>query len=262
LIPEQTQAKFSSSHDREWYWPADLTQTDAGVQLFLGHYRHTGPDVYWDWGVQGTHVATLEPETLNLIGIHRAVPDDNTIWGAALLEQPQSGHLYIYGASKAPLGEFPQLKIARTPIADARMSWEFLSHSGRWSKDSGDAVSLDLPVASQFSVLDNPRRGVDLLVQHGFHPELKVIPGDSPIGPFHMDRAETYAIPSVPEPRYVVNAVAHPQYSDSERLVVSVNQNRFDGVGLNPADYRPHFMTIPRPGTARQPQDMQLEFGK
>lgn len=262
LVPEQSQAKFSSTHDREWYWPADVTQTDAGVQMLLGHYGHTGPDVYWDWGVQGTHVATLEPETLNLIDIHRAVPDDTTIWGAALLEHPKSGHLYIYGAADGPAGEIPQLKIARSPIADARMAWEFLTDKGTWSERASDAGTLPIPVASQFSVLDNPRGGVDLLVQHGFWPDLKVIPGDTPIGPFHMDRTQTYQIPEVPQPRYVVNAIAHPEYSDAERVVISVNQNRFDGVGLNPADYRPHFMTIPRPGTTSRAHDQALEFGR
>jgi hypothetical protein len=230
---------------KEWYWPADMTQTDEGAQLILNRFASTGPDGRWDWAPVKTEIATLDPETLNLKHLRTVNTTRDVIWGAALLEHNE--HTYIYGAASQGQGKEPALVIARASNQDISSGWEYLGEGGSWSGDASTAARLPVPVASQFSAVAAKDGGVDLIVQHGFYAQLEVVHGDAPAGPFHTDQSKKVNLPEVGDPRFISGALAHPELSDDSRLVMSTNQNRFGGLGTHASDYRPRWFTIPQP---------------
>lgn len=249
----------STWRNREWYWPGGMVQTEAGVQLVLERFNYTGPDVRWDWAHVGTDVATLDPDTLEVID-QRTVSTGPVMWGSAVLKRPD--HVYVYGAAERDAKDGKDLVVARTQADDLAQGWEYRTADGRWSPNVADAApQTGVHVSPQFSVIDSPEGGVDLIAQEGFYPVLRTYHADDPAGPFVRRPGEVH-VPAVEHPKYVYNALVHPQWSDEHRLVVSVNQNRFDGVGFNPTDYRPRFFTMPRPEDLDPERPVMLEYGR
>lgn len=255
--PDGTWPVIGSKH---WYWPGSMYEAQDGIKLMLDRYHLPGMDMMWGWRHLRTDVATLDPRTLALKSIDTVVADPDTNWGTATFVTPE--HVYMYGGTKDAAGT-PQLKVARTRDNSARTGWEYLTSRGTWSADFRDAGASAVPIGSQFSVVANARGGVDLIGQVGFEPRVSVVHGATPAGPWDVAGARTFRTPSVTGPKYTYNAVVHEGLSDSDRLVVSVNQNSTSVPQLvnEPSLYRPHFFTIPRPGTPEFDRETSVAWG-
>lgn len=248
---------------KHWYWPGAMHEAKDGVKVMLNRFHLPGMDMMWGWKHLRTDVATLDPETLALKSIDTVVKDPTTMWGSATLTTDE--HTYMYGGSKDETGKLG-MKVARTADHGATTGWEYLAADGSWSSDVTKAAPQDVPIGAQFSVSKNAKGGVDLLGQVGFNPEISVVHGDTPAGPWHTDETRTFEVPKVKGPKYSYNAVVHEGLSDAERLVVSVNQNSTSVPQLvtEPTLYRPHFFTIPRPGTEAftAESETKVDWGK
>lgn len=248
----------------EWYWPAGVTQTDAGVQMLLTRFVHEPKGAIratgdWAWGRRGTDIATLDPKSLDLIDLRPMNADASTSWGAALTKV--DGDVFAYGSRQGKDGVM-RLTVAKTSADDIRTGWSYLTDDGSYSTDPARAGVTDLEVSNQFSVLPGDDGAVHVIAQRGFEPAVYVTRGESPAGPFDVEGSVRKELPAVQNPQYLYNAIAHPQFSDDERVVVSVMQNRFDGSTFHARDYLPRFLTIPRPGTPSAQQSAPLQFGR
>lgn len=247
----------------EFYWPAAVQQTQAGVQLLLTRFTFRGAkDQEWGFRRLGTDVATLDPDTLALLDITRVNEDPTTSWGAATLAD--GARQVIYGAATEPDGR-KLLTIAHTSALDLREPWTYLTEAragAQGVRDAARAARFPVEVANQFSVLPAAGGGVDVLVQRGFEPKLTYVHGATPEGPFDTEHLAQVDLPRVDAPRYVYNSLVHPALSDDERLLVSVNHNRVGGTALHAREYVPRFFSVPRPGTLGVHGHERLEFGK
>jgi hypothetical protein len=185
--------------------------------------------------------------------------DLTTSWGAALTRMDD--HVYAYGSRQGMDGVM-RLTVARTGADDIRGGWQYLTQDGSYSADPAMAATTDLEVSNQFSVLPARDGAVHVVSQRGFEPAVYVTRGESPQGPFDVDGSIRKELPAVPNPQYLYNTIAHPQFSDNERIVVSVMQNRFDGSTFHARDYLPRFLTIARPDAPALQQGRPLKFGQ
>ncbi|MDR1055427.1 MAG: DUF4185 domain-containing protein [Prevotellaceae bacterium] len=227
-------------------WPMHGFVKNNIVHIFMSRIVKTGEgtgDFYWD----GSVYYRLNYPDLTIIdseGIESSVKT-NSHYGYAVFEH--DGYYYTYGTS--PDGYEAPVRIARTKfINDKLQGWEYFD-GANWTNSAEAAKSMqgvDIPVSEQFSVFKHGDKFV-LLAQDRFLPEIYSYIADEPEGPWY-NKKKLYDEPEASMQHvFLYNAMAHPQYGDGDKLLVSycVNAKNIPDLFTDVSIYRPRFIWVP-----------------
>jgi hypothetical protein len=170
----------------------------------------------------------------------------NKIWyGFGFFEQ--GGYYYTYGGT-----ESRELHIARGKLVNDKLQdWEYFNGAG-WSNDASTSKKLegmDIKISTQFSIFPHEGKYI-LITQDGeaLSTDIYSYYADSPTGPW-KNKKLLYTVPeTLPDNNlYSYNAMAHPQYDEDGKLLVSycinskIPREIWDDVSI----YRPRFLRVP-----------------
>jgi hypothetical protein len=242
----------TTGNPKEFYWPGHGFAHQGILHLFMSRFLHV--DEGWGFAFSGTDYVRMDQESLEVL-TQEDFPHSNTNnvhYGHSILND--GGHTYLYGSKIE--GENSSLHIARGHLDEGTNTlegYEFFDGQN-WISDpqmSSALKGLDRSVPEQFSIFKYQGHYV-LLMQ-----ERNLISGNivsyianSPVGPWYNGRL-LYHTPELDRGKdnvFTYNAMAHPQYMDDGKLLVSYCVNSLDIPKIHEVNtdyYRPVFLRIP-----------------
>ncbi len=137
------------------------------------------------------------------------------------------------------------LHVARARRDDLTGEWRFWNGTG-WGAEAGASARIAGGVSNQVSVVRRGERWTLITQTSLFGREIVVRDAAGPAGPWGPPRT-VYETPAWGGQSYTYNAVAHPELSRGDDLVLSYNVNTFGAGELYVAAdlYRPRFVRVP-----------------
>lgn len=237
-----------------FYWVGDGTVEGDELRVFVHRYPKMPTIPPFS---EGNDIATFSLPDLTLQRIDEGVGFDGRVrpwayqpgsaspvpivWGAAVLED--AGYTYVYGTEEYPL--FKHLHVARVR-AGALLTepWEYWTGSG-WSQSALASARILDGVAGELSVV-RAEGGYRIVTSRGGIGDVYLHRAPAPQGPWDTG-LRLFTPPESARGAWAYNAKEHPQYSSSERIVLSYNVNGeldgndiYDDVHL----YRPRFVEV------------------
>jgi hypothetical protein len=227
--------------DADWYWVGDATVESDMLRQFVSRFVRTGPGM-WDWRWDGTDIATFSLPDLTLQGTTPAPSAGGVDYGAGLLED--GAYTYLYGVEDLQTAKY--LHIARAPTGDLLGPWTFWDGTG-WSGHARDSARVMSGVSNSVSVVRWQNAYV-LLTQDStvpFSSEIVAYASCDPQGPF-TGRTHVYTTPETGGNLFTYGALAHPEFTNSQGLLVSYNVNSFNAADIyrSVSVYRPRFIRV------------------
>jgi len=283
--PERTEAKafYKGTYDNpaslivpeqegegvRWYWPGHGFVDDGILYVFALHMYNDpslvntsekDPDEMdkvdemsenqWSFAVAGIDLLRFSLPDLKILGSDPVeyTYDTDIHFGNCVFAD--GNHIYFYGTRNDTDGSNVYVARVKRGNLPYHTNWEF--HNGNeWVSDHHRAspIKLDISVSEQFSIFRI--RDKYVLLTHGkMTDEIYTYTSDHPEKGFGN---KTFIYRS-PEPEadptenlFAYNALAHPQYIDSNMLLVSycVNSFRVWDVFENADNYRARFIRVP-----------------
>jgi hypothetical protein len=224
-----------------WFWPGDGLVENGKLKVFFSEFAQTDTGM-WGFEWRSTWLATFSlpgftEESLEEIPYGR---EKKVHYGHAILEEQD--YTYVYGACEG------RPHAARYPSGDVKGKWEF--YTGEvWSDDPLQTGSMgDMHASEQFTVLKIKDKYVYITQMESFSKDICSFVSDTPYGPWgQLSLLYTTPIPGDDKNLITYNAIAHPQFMDEERILVSYNMNSFELEDhfRNADIYRPRFIWVP-----------------
>jgi len=251
----------------DWYWPGHGFYQDSSLYVFALHmYVDTSlvtisekdpaemdkvdemSETQWSFAVAGIDILRYSYPDLRFIG---SDPVEHTYgsgihFGNCVFEDGE--YIYFFGTRNDPDGS--NVYVARTGRQNNayHSNWEFRTGNG-WVDDHilASPLELDMSVSEQFSIFR--MRDKYVLLTHGkMTRDIFTYTSDYP----YKDFSNKTFIYRSPEPDstnnlFAYNALAHPQYMDGDRLLVSycLNSFRVRDVFEDADNYRARFIRVP-----------------
>jgi len=265
FVPEQ------KDEIRHWYWPGHGFVSDNILYVFaLNMYNdpdlvvpsEKGADLVdevdklsenqWAFAIAGVDLLRFSLPDFRYQG---SDPVSSTYeldihFGNSILQY--GTHFYFYGTRNDPDGS--HIYMARTEIGNMpyHENWEYFDGQ-HWSENPHKAspMKLDISVSEQFSIFRIKDQYV-LLTHSKSTPDIYTYTSGEP----HRGFGNKTFIYRSPEPEAdstgnlsAYNAMAHPQYTDGNMLLVSycLNSLRVRDVFDNADNYRGRFIRVPLP---------------
>jgi len=229
------------TEDSVWFWPGDGYVEQDYLVLFFSEFIKTGDDM-WGFGWNGTWIGKYSLPGLEQQSLEKIVAGDQTNihFGHAILEEKE--YIYIYGGGdKRP-------HAARFLKGNVNGPWEYFDGEG-WSKDLEDAKAMgDIDGSEQFSVLNLNETYILVTQMGGISNEICSFTAATPFGPWgNRQKLYTTPLPDTTHNLFTYNAVAHPQFIENNRLLVSYNTNSYELADhfRDATIYRPRFIRVP-----------------
>lgn len=225
-----------------WFWPAAGAVEGSRLSVLLTRFTRGGDTTAgWDFAYRDSWVATFSLPGLQRVALTRVPGSDAVQWGSALIAN--GGSTYVFGVEDH--GSLKHAHVARAPAGGLAGPWEYFT-GDRWSSDPAASGRVLDGVSNLFSVV--PAAGGFALVtqEPDFGLRLLAARSPSPAGPW----SGLSAVGVVPDPgrgRIAYNAVAHPELSGPDGLLLSISVNTLSAADLyaDPSAYRPRFLTLP-----------------
>jgi hypothetical protein len=223
-----------------WYWPGAETVYGGQLKIFLTRFHASGGGL-WDFVYDSTAIATLNPADQTLQSLTPVADAGGLVhWGSWTLQD--GGYTYIYGTETSGLHNW--MHVARAPLGQLGNAWEYWNGS-TWTTDPNSSARVLDGVSNQFSVV---KRGTNyVLISQGvaLSRNISAWQGSTPWGAW-TDKTTVYTTPQWSD-SFTYNALAHPELSDGQSLLVSYNVNSSSGTGAygNADLYRPRFIRVP-----------------
>jgi hypothetical protein len=242
LIPEGAPIGGPFSEDSVWYWPGDGFVENGKFKLFLSKF-YQASEGNWGFKWDGTYLAVftlpgLKLETIEQIAYRGEV---EVHWGHAVCDDARD-FTYIYGLGSG------KPYVARANKGEVTSEWEFFAGS-HWSNNVNDADPMvDFQGSEQFSVFKLNDLYVYVSQAGGFSQEVCSFISDNPYTGWTNKKSLFMAVAPVQDTNlFVYNAVAHPQFTEDNHLLVSYNVNSFELNDLfeDARKYRPVFYRVP-----------------
>ena len=248
LVPNQDNGKH------EFYWPGHGYEYKNELHVFMSRFVHIDPvDGGWNFKYIGTDYLKLEKDTYNIISRDN-FPYSNingVHYGHSILKD--GDYTYIYGTwhDKANAN----LHVARAQMNDTTNKlthFEFFNGVS-WSenpKDTQPLKGINKLTPEQFSVFKHNDKYVFVMQERGlFLGNIYSYVSDSPIGPWRNEKHLYHATEqeNTKDEIFTYNAMAHPQYIQDNRLLVSYCVNSFNVPSIHEyiSFYRPRFIWVP-----------------
>jgi hypothetical protein len=230
------------SEDSVWFWPCDGFVKDNKLKLFLSGLVKADTGM-WGFRWTGTWLATYslpEIKEEEIIPIPYSLKNQ-VHYGNAILEEHD--YTYVYGAKES------KPHVARFAAGNVTGPWEFFTGTG-WSSDPAKSVPMsDADVSEQFSVIKIKNKYV-LITQTGYFlsPEIYSFVSDKPYGSWSQ-KTFLYKTP-IPQGNknlFTYNALAHPQFTEDGKILISYNMNSMllEDHFRDADIYRPRFIRVP-----------------
>ncbi len=241
MIPlEVTSGKEKYTEHDFWYWPGDAFIENGKLNVFTSKFfQEKGTDM-WAFQFKGTELIEFSLPDLTVLRIDRFPELDSVHYGHAVLQTDD--YTYIYGLKK----QLPY--VARTTKGNVRGSWQFYT-----GKEWVDQATLAEPMirfagSQQFSIFN--WKGTYVMIMQGGDLSRNIYSFTSthPYGPWENQQLlyET-PIPSGCKACWTYNALAHPEFTEDDLLLISYNTNsmEMDDHYKNATIYRPRFIRVP-----------------
>ena len=132
-----------------------------------------------------------------------------------------------------------------------RQQWEYFDGTG-WSSDAAatqEMKGIDVEVAEQFNVFPHQDKFILLFHERSISSnKIYSYISDKPEGPWR-NKQLLYEVPetAVESSIFSYNAMAHPQYDENGRLLVSycINTHKMEELYTDASIYKPRFIRIP-----------------
>jgi predicted amidohydrolase len=252
-----------------WYWPGHGFVSDSILYLFALN-MYNDPDLMvpsekdanqvdevdklaenqWSFAVAGIDLLRFSLPDLQYLGVDQvsSTYDLDIHFGNCVLRE--GAHIYFYGTRNDPDGSHIYVARTKTGNMPYHENWEYFN-GHNWSEDhhKAEPMKLDISVSEQFSIFRIKDRYV-LLTHSKSTPDIYTYTSLEP----HRGFGNKTFIYRSPEPEadstgklFAYNALAHPQYTDGNMLLVSycVNSLRVRDVFENADNYRGRFVRVP-----------------
>lgn len=241
IHPESMEYHDQFREDSVWFWPGDGYVEDNQLKIFFSEFVQADTGMWgFDW--QGTWLATYNLPDLEEVGLIQLLDDSDTKihFGHAVLEQ--DNYIYVYGAGEG------KPHVARYMRGKVMEKWEYYNGT-KWRDDIGLAAPMgEMHGSEQFSVLQLKDRYVLITQMGGMSDQICSYTADAPEGPWvNRQLLYTTPLPDTTDNLFTYNAVAHPQFSENNMLLISYNTNSYELEDhfRNATIYRPRFIRVP-----------------
>ena len=241
VIPPAVRENENLSEDELWFWPGDGLIEDGRLKVFFSLFSQSDTGM-WNFQWQSTWLATfslpgIKEESLVEIPYSKT---NKVHYGHAIYEAPD--FTYIYGACEK------QAHVARYTSGNVNGPWEF--YTGKeWTENPDESRPMsDMHSSEQFTVLKIKDKYVYITQMDSFSRDICSFVSETPFGPWDQQSLlYTTPIPGEDKNLITYNAIAHPQYMDNKRILVSYNMNSFklEDHFRNADIYRPRFIWVP-----------------
>jgi hypothetical protein len=240
IPPEVSDGTSGFTELQLWYWPGDAFIENGKLNVFASKFFQKDHTDMWAFEFRGTELVEFSLPDVKLSGVHRFNDLDSIHYGHAVYEAPD--YTYIYGLKNE------LAYVARAMKGNVRGSWQF--YNGKeWVDDVRDAAPmLDAKGSEQFSVIDHKGTYILIMQDTDLGRKIYSYTSSTPYGPWE-NRKMIYETP-IPEncqQCWTYNALAHPQFTENDLLLVSYNTNsmRMEDHYDNALIYRPRFIRVP-----------------
>ena len=240
MIPNEIETKNKSELD-VWYWPGDGFEHKNTLNVFVSKFHQKTKDM---WGFEYLETELVQfslPDITEVNKVKIPYSNKNEIhFGHAVLET--ENHLYIYGLGKG------KPYVARTKYENTNSNWEFYNGTN-WVTDVNLAKPMvDFDGSEQFSVSKIENKYVYISQLGHLSKEVYSFVSTSPFGPWNNKKLlfET-PIDTNNKDLFTYNALAHPQFTKNNELLISYNTNsmKLQDHFTNARIYKPRFMRVP-----------------
>jgi len=240
----------TNEHEK-WYWPGHGFARGNRLYVFQT-LMYQGEPGMWGFRYQTTDILEYSLPDITLKST-KTIPFEGSSdihFGVAVLDDRD--YIYIYAQVDVDNGWNPvsEALVARTTIDRLYTDWEYYDGAS-WSHRASDAVSMEglttVPVSSQFNVFKLKDTYVLLTQSKQFNSgEIYTFIADQPQGPWY-NKTLIHQIEEQGDPKvFTYNAMAHPQFEQDGKILISYNVNHEDFVQQHEdvSTYRPRFLWI------------------
>lgn len=240
MIPPEVTPTSGITELELWYWPGDAFIENGKLNVFVSKFSQKDHSDMWAFKFEGTELAEFSLPDLKPLGVHFYNDLDSIHLGHAVLETPE--YTYIYGLKKKPY-----VARARQGYV-ANGAWEFYDGT-TWVSRAEDAKPMvDFLGSEQFSVSEWKGTYIMIIQGDALTRNVYSFTAPTPYGPWSNQQLiyET-PLPDSCAACFTYNAMAHPQFTDDDMLLISYNTNSME-MGDHYKDaliYRPRFIRVP-----------------
>lgn len=241
IPPKVTNSNYEITEKDYWYWPGDAFVENSELKVFMSefHQKDTG---MWDFEWKGTALASYslpEIKEIKIIEFDFENPQ-NIHYGHAVLEEEDYTFIFGLGGGK--------IHIARAEAGKIESQWEFYTEAG-WNNLAAKSIPIiDIDGSEQFSVLKWKDKYILITQLSSLSTEICSFTSDNLTSNWH-NKQTLYSTPLPQEDHnlFTYNAVAHPQFTNNNEILISYNTNSFIlSEHFENADiYRPRFIRVP-----------------
>jgi hypothetical protein len=240
IPPEVTKGSSGTTEQEMWYWPGAGFVADGKLKVFVSKFSQKDHSDMWAFNFLGTELVEFSLPDLKQQEVHHFPELDSIHFGHALMESGE--FYYIYGLKK----EHPY--VARAPRKNILAEWEFFDGKN-WGRNSENAVPvLEFVGSEQFSVFEWKGTYIMIMQEGDLGRKIYSFTSKNPEGPWANQKLiyET-PIPAGCGDCWTYNALAHPQLTENEMLLVSYNTNSMtmEDHYKDALIYRPRFFRVP-----------------
>jgi hypothetical protein len=241
IPPEVADGSSGLSELQLWYWPGDAFINNGKLNVFASKFFQKDHKDMWGFEFRGTELVEFSLPDFEPLSVYRFNSLDSVHYGHAVHEA-DDGFIYIYGLKN----ELPY--VARAPKGNVRGPWQFYNGQA-WVSDAAKAAPiLHNKGSQQFSVFVHHGNYVMIMQDTDLGRKIYAYTSPTPYGPWG-NRKMIFETP-VPDnclKCWTYNALAHPQFTADDMLLVSYNTNSMEMQDHydNALIYRPRFIRVP-----------------
>ena len=224
-----------------WFWPGDGFVQDNKLKVFLSKFHQAKKGM---WGFEFIETVLVEyslPDLTNEKKIKIPYSKKNGVhYGHSLYEDED--FLYVYGLGNG------KPHVARTKYAEISTYWEFFDGMAWTSDPKLSKPMVEINGSEQFSVLKLRNKYVLITQYGGLSRKVYSFISETPYGPWEKEQLLFETPIAYPNQNlFTYNALAHPQFTSKDNLLVSYNTNsmELEDHFTNAGIYRPRFMRVP-----------------
>ncbi len=224
-----------------WYWPGDGYVHNNTLNVFMSKFHQKEEGM---WGFEFIETDLIQyslPDLKELKKIKIPYSKESGIhFGHAVFETKE--HLYIYGLKEQ------KPYVARTAYETINTNWEFFNEND-WTTNIENIKPMhDMDGSEQFSIIKLKGEYVFITQLGSLSKQVYSFTSKTPYGPWKNQQLlfET-PIDYDNKNLFTYNALAHPQFTKDDCLLISYNTNSFELEDhfTNAGIYRPRFMQVP-----------------
>jgi uncharacterized protein DUF5005 len=240
MIPNEIGIEGKNERDI-WFWPGDGFEYKNELNVFVSKFHQKTDDM---WGFEFLETELVRFSLPDIVEIGKMkIPYSKEIgvhFGHAVLETKE--YLYIYGLGNG------KPYVARTTYENLNTQWEFFTGTN-WVDDVKLAQPMiDFDGSEQFSISKINNQYVFVSQFGKLSKEVYSFISSTPFGPWTNKKLlfET-PIDESNKNLFTYNALAHPQFTENNELLISYNTNSFELQDhfVNAGIYKPRFMRVP-----------------